>query len=179
LLPFPCVSLHPSIPLESVLHPHPTSALSPVTLPSSPLCHPGLLMLGQSDSELAQTIIPDLLNYTHDTSHEKIVRLVITLYNFIQCFSLSSSAPPSTLYLFLPSFTPSPHLPFLSPTLFSCSVPSSFLSVHQSSCPGSSDDGVRQGGERRHTHRAALQGQRCGALCTRECVCYDVLQCDV
>jgi hypothetical protein len=31
-------------------------------------------MLGQSDSPLAQTIIPDLLNYTHDTSHEKIVR---------------------------------------------------------------------------------------------------------
>ena len=36
----------------------------------------GLLMLGQSDSPLAQTIIPDLLNYTHDTSHEKIVRYV-------------------------------------------------------------------------------------------------------
>ena len=34
----------------------------------------GLLMLGQSESPLAQTIIPDLLNYTHDTSHEKIVR---------------------------------------------------------------------------------------------------------
>jgi 26S proteasome regulatory subunit N2 len=31
-------------------------------------------MLGQSESPLAQTIIPDLLNYTHDTSHEKIVR---------------------------------------------------------------------------------------------------------
>ena len=31
-------------------------------------------MLGQSDSELAQTVIPDLLNYTHDTLHEKIVR---------------------------------------------------------------------------------------------------------
>ena len=38
----------------------------------------GLLMLGQSDSPLAQTIIPDLLNYTHDTSHEKIVRYVRT-----------------------------------------------------------------------------------------------------
>ena len=38
----------------------------------------GLLMLGQSDSPLAQTIIPDLLNYTHDTSHEKIVRFVRT-----------------------------------------------------------------------------------------------------
>ena len=33
-------------------------------------------MLGQSDSTLAQTIIPDLLNYSHDTSHEKIVRYV-------------------------------------------------------------------------------------------------------
>jgi hypothetical protein len=42
--------------------------LTNLTLP------PGLLMLGQSDSPLAQTIIPDLLNYTHDTSHEKIVR---------------------------------------------------------------------------------------------------------
>ena len=46
--------------------------LYPPSLPPPP--HPGLLMLGQSDSELAQTIIPDLLNYTHDTSHEKIVR---------------------------------------------------------------------------------------------------------
>eukprot|EP01038_Epipyxis_sp_PR26KG_P006496 gene6496-8931_t len=34
----------------------------------------GLLMLGQSDSPLAQQVLPDLLNYLHDTSHEKIIR---------------------------------------------------------------------------------------------------------
>lgn len=34
----------------------------------------GLLMLGQSDSPLAQNVLPDLLNYLHDTSHEKIIR---------------------------------------------------------------------------------------------------------
>lgn len=34
----------------------------------------GLLMLGQSDSILAQAVLPDLLNYLHDTSHEKIIR---------------------------------------------------------------------------------------------------------
>lgn len=34
----------------------------------------GLLMLGQSDSLLAQQVLPDLLNYLHDTSHEKIIR---------------------------------------------------------------------------------------------------------
>ena len=34
----------------------------------------GLLMLGQSESEVAQASIPDLLNYAHDTTHEKIIR---------------------------------------------------------------------------------------------------------
>lgn len=34
----------------------------------------GLVMLGQSDSMLAQQVLPDLLNYLHDTTHEKIVR---------------------------------------------------------------------------------------------------------
>jgi 26S proteasome regulatory subunit N2 len=34
----------------------------------------GLVMLGQSDSSLAQQVLPDLLNYLHDTSHEKIIR---------------------------------------------------------------------------------------------------------
>jgi 26S proteasome regulatory subunit N2 len=34
----------------------------------------GLLMLGQSDSELALEQLPELLAYLHDTSHEKIVR---------------------------------------------------------------------------------------------------------
>ncbi len=34
----------------------------------------GLLLLGQSDSDLAQSSIPDLLTYAHDTTHEKIVR---------------------------------------------------------------------------------------------------------
>lgn len=34
----------------------------------------GLVMLGQSDSPLAQNVLPDLLNYLHDTSHEKIIR---------------------------------------------------------------------------------------------------------
>lgn len=34
----------------------------------------GLLMLGQSASPLAQSVLPDLLNYLHDTSHEKIIR---------------------------------------------------------------------------------------------------------
>ena len=34
----------------------------------------GLVMLGQSDTELAHRVIPDLLNYVHDTAHEKIVR---------------------------------------------------------------------------------------------------------
>jgi 26S proteasome regulatory subunit N2 len=34
----------------------------------------GLLMLGQSESPLAETVIPDLLNYAHDTTHEKIIR---------------------------------------------------------------------------------------------------------
>ena len=34
----------------------------------------GLLMVGQSESTLAQTNIPVLLNYAHDTSHEKIIR---------------------------------------------------------------------------------------------------------
>ncbi|KAJ1444157.1 armadillo-type protein [Ochromonadaceae sp. CCMP2298] len=34
----------------------------------------GLVMLGQSDSPLAQSVLPDLLNYLHDTSHEKIIR---------------------------------------------------------------------------------------------------------
>lgn len=34
----------------------------------------GLIMLGQSDSLLAQQELPNLLNYLHDTSHEKIIR---------------------------------------------------------------------------------------------------------
>lgn len=34
----------------------------------------GLLMLGQSESLLAQQVLPDLLNYLHDTAHEKIIR---------------------------------------------------------------------------------------------------------
>ena len=34
----------------------------------------GLLMLGQSESPLAQGTIPELLNYVHDTTHEKIIR---------------------------------------------------------------------------------------------------------
>jgi 26S proteasome regulatory subunit N2 len=34
----------------------------------------GLLLLGQSDSAVAQNSIPDLLNYAHDTDHEKIIR---------------------------------------------------------------------------------------------------------
>lgn len=34
----------------------------------------GLVMLGQSDSPLAQAVLPDLLNYLHDTAHEKIIR---------------------------------------------------------------------------------------------------------
>lgn len=34
----------------------------------------GLLMVGQSESPLAQANIPVLLNYAHDTSHEKIIR---------------------------------------------------------------------------------------------------------
>ncbi len=34
----------------------------------------GLLMLGQSDSPLAQAVLPDILNYLHDTKHEKITR---------------------------------------------------------------------------------------------------------
>ena len=34
----------------------------------------GLVMLGQSDSPLAQNVLPDLLNYLHDTAHEKIIR---------------------------------------------------------------------------------------------------------
>lgn len=34
----------------------------------------GLVLLGQSDSAVAQQCIPDLLNYAHDTQHEKIVR---------------------------------------------------------------------------------------------------------
>jgi 26S proteasome regulatory subunit N2 len=34
----------------------------------------GLLMLGQADSPLAQEVLPQLLNYLHDTAHEKIIR---------------------------------------------------------------------------------------------------------
>lgn len=34
----------------------------------------GLIMLGQSHTPLAQSAIPDLLNYIHDTKHEKIIR---------------------------------------------------------------------------------------------------------
>lgn len=34
----------------------------------------GLLLLGQSDSPLAQNCCGDLLNYAHDTAHEKIIR---------------------------------------------------------------------------------------------------------
>lgn len=36
----------------------------------------GLLMTGQSESALAQANIPILLNYAHDTSHEKIIRAI-------------------------------------------------------------------------------------------------------
>lgn len=34
----------------------------------------GLIMLGQADTPLAQAVVPELLNYMHDTSHEKIIR---------------------------------------------------------------------------------------------------------
>ena len=34
----------------------------------------GLLLIGQSDSAIAEQSITDLLNYAHDTSHEKIIR---------------------------------------------------------------------------------------------------------
>lgn len=34
----------------------------------------GLIMLGQADSALAQEVLPQLLNYLHDTAHEKIIR---------------------------------------------------------------------------------------------------------
>jgi len=34
----------------------------------------GLLLLGQADSPLAQSCCGDLLNYAHDTAHEKIIR---------------------------------------------------------------------------------------------------------
>jgi 26S proteasome regulatory subunit N2 len=34
----------------------------------------GLLLLGQSHTDVAQNSIPDLLNYAHDTEHEKIIR---------------------------------------------------------------------------------------------------------
>lgn len=34
----------------------------------------GLVLLGQSDGDVAKQCIPDLLNYAHDTQHEKIVR---------------------------------------------------------------------------------------------------------
>lgn len=34
----------------------------------------GLIMLGQADTPQAQAAVPELLNYMHDTSHEKIVR---------------------------------------------------------------------------------------------------------
>mmetsp|Transcript_4442 Transcript_4442/g.6808 ORF Transcript_4442/g.6808 Transcript_4442/m.6808 type:complete len:1006 (-) Transcript_4442:79-3096(-) len=34
----------------------------------------GLLLLGQADTTVAQNSIPDLLNYAHDTEHEKIIR---------------------------------------------------------------------------------------------------------
>jgi 26S proteasome regulatory subunit N2 len=34
----------------------------------------GLLLLGQSHTDVAQASIPDLLNYAHDTEHEKIIR---------------------------------------------------------------------------------------------------------
>lgn len=54
------ITLHCTVPYYTVLH-----------------CVTGLLMLGQSDSPLAQKSIPDLLNYSHDTSHEKIVRFVL------------------------------------------------------------------------------------------------------
>ena len=32
------------------------------------------MLLGQSDGDVAKQCIPDLLNYAHDTQHEKIVR---------------------------------------------------------------------------------------------------------
>jgi 26S proteasome regulatory subunit N2 len=34
----------------------------------------GLIMLGQSDTPLAQSEVPELLRYMHDTAHEKIIR---------------------------------------------------------------------------------------------------------
>lgn len=34
----------------------------------------GLIMLGQADTPVAQDILPSLLNYLHDTAHEKIIR---------------------------------------------------------------------------------------------------------
>lgn len=34
----------------------------------------GLIMLGQSETALAQVAVPELLNYIHDTTHEKITR---------------------------------------------------------------------------------------------------------
>eukprot|EP01031_Cornospumella_fuschlensis_P029294 gene29294-35366_t len=34
----------------------------------------GLVMLGGSDSPLCASVLPDLLNYLHDTQHEKIIR---------------------------------------------------------------------------------------------------------
>ena len=34
----------------------------------------GLIMLGQGDSPMAQNVVPELLHYMHDTSHEKIIR---------------------------------------------------------------------------------------------------------
>jgi len=53
----------------------------------------GLLMLGQCDSPLAQSVLPDLMNYLHDTQHEKIIRalaiavamMVGSLYDLCCC----------------------------------------------------------------------------------------------
>jgi 26S proteasome regulatory subunit N2 len=45
----------------------------------------GLIMLGQADTPLAQNAVPELLNYMHDTSHEKIIRalsLAVAMFTY-------------------------------------------------------------------------------------------------
>jgi 26S proteasome regulatory subunit N2 len=51
----------------------------------------GLVLLGQSESRLAQHAIPDLLNYAHDTSHEKIIR-ALTLAIAMMVYGKEDSA---------------------------------------------------------------------------------------
>eukprot|EP01041_Mallomonas_annulata_P003308 gene3308-6550_t len=43
----------------------------------------GMLLLGLSDSNIAQGAIADLLNYAHDTSHEKIIRALALAIAFM------------------------------------------------------------------------------------------------